>query len=120
MQWLGECLIHQSMLYEGNPDTTNIRERFRYQFDVPAAPTQEQPEPSPSAPTNGVDEPEQAPPTDPAAEAAASVPVPPPDSSMADGQPSSTTETKVEETAEAQAEQPATAAPQDVDMAGTT
>jgi hypothetical protein len=35
LQWLGECLINQSLLYEGNPDTTNIKERFRYQFDVP-------------------------------------------------------------------------------------
>jgi hypothetical protein len=35
LQWLGECLINQSILYEGNPDTTNIKERFRYQFDIP-------------------------------------------------------------------------------------
>ena len=35
LQWLGECLIHQSILYEGNPDRTNIRERFLYNFEVP-------------------------------------------------------------------------------------
>ncbi|KIW22994.1 uncharacterized protein PV07_11230 [Cladophialophora immunda] len=35
LQWLGECLIHQSILYEGNPDHTNIRERFLYKFDDP-------------------------------------------------------------------------------------
>ncbi|KPI43543.1 uncharacterized protein AB675_7128 [Cyphellophora attinorum] len=37
LQWLGEHLIHQSLLYENNPDATNIRERFRYNFDAPAA-----------------------------------------------------------------------------------
>ena len=37
LQFLGECLINQSILYEGNPDTTNIKERFRYNFDAPAA-----------------------------------------------------------------------------------
>ncbi len=35
LQWLGECLIHQSILYEGNPDRTNIREKFVYNFDDP-------------------------------------------------------------------------------------
>ncbi|KIX98936.1 uncharacterized protein Z520_05397 [Fonsecaea multimorphosa CBS 102226] len=35
LQWLGECLIHQSILYEGNPDRTNIRERFLYKFEDP-------------------------------------------------------------------------------------
>ncbi|EXJ56780.1 hypothetical protein A1O7_07124 [Cladophialophora yegresii CBS 114405] len=35
LQWLGECLIHQSFLYEGNSDRTNIRERFLYKFDDP-------------------------------------------------------------------------------------
>ncbi|KAK6379693.1 uncharacterized protein PV06_00411 [Exophiala oligosperma] len=35
LQWLGECLIHQSILYEGNPDRTNIRERFQYRFEDP-------------------------------------------------------------------------------------
>jgi hypothetical protein len=43
LQWLGECLIHHSILYEGNPDTTNIQERFRYKFEVPPPPTAEQP-----------------------------------------------------------------------------
>src|ERR1700761_3441204 len=38
LQWLGECLIHQSILYEGNPDRTNIRERFLYKFDDPKPP----------------------------------------------------------------------------------
>jgi len=37
LQWLGECLIHQSMLYEGNPDRKNIRERFSYSFEEPKA-----------------------------------------------------------------------------------
>ncbi len=36
LQFLGECLINQSILYEGNPDTTNIKERFRYNFDAPS------------------------------------------------------------------------------------
>jgi len=35
LQWLGECLIHQSILYEGNPDRTNIRERFVNKFEDP-------------------------------------------------------------------------------------
>ncbi|KAH0832758.1 hypothetical protein AYO21_00338 [Fonsecaea monophora] len=35
LQWLGECLIHQSILYEGNTDRTNIRERFLYKFEDP-------------------------------------------------------------------------------------
>ena len=35
LQWLGECLINQSILYEGNPDATNIKERFLYNFDTP-------------------------------------------------------------------------------------
>ena len=42
LQWLGECLINQSILYEGNTDPTNIKERFRYNFDAPP-PVQEQP-----------------------------------------------------------------------------
>ncbi|KIW87711.1 uncharacterized protein Z519_11685 [Cladophialophora bantiana CBS 173.52] len=63
LQWLGECLIHQSILYEGNPDRTNIRERFLYKFEDPkpqesadvaaaspaAAPPAEPPHRSPSA-----------------------------------------------------------------------
>ncbi|KEF63757.1 uncharacterized protein A1O9_01735 [Exophiala aquamarina CBS 119918] len=35
LQWLGECLIHQSIQYEGNPDHTNIRERFVNKFEDP-------------------------------------------------------------------------------------
>ncbi|EXJ88435.1 hypothetical protein A1O1_05365 [Capronia coronata CBS 617.96] len=50
LQWLGECLIHQSILYEGNPDRTNIRERFLYKFEAPA-PHQETTQPTaPSEP----------------------------------------------------------------------
>lgn len=33
LQWLGEHLINQSFLYENNPDTTGIKERFFYNFD---------------------------------------------------------------------------------------
>ncbi|KAK5045141.1 hypothetical protein LTR84_009474 [Exophiala bonariae] len=35
LQWLGECLIHHSILYEGNPDRTNIREKFVHKFEDP-------------------------------------------------------------------------------------
>lgn len=35
LQWLGEYLINQSILYEGNPDPTNIKDHFRYSFDAP-------------------------------------------------------------------------------------
>lgn len=31
LQWLGEQLILQSVQYEGNPDVSNIRERFLYE-----------------------------------------------------------------------------------------
>ncbi|KIX01662.1 uncharacterized protein Z518_09388 [Rhinocladiella mackenziei CBS 650.93] len=48
LQWLGECLIHQSILYEGNPDRTNIRERFLYTFEDPKP--QEEPTPAPAQP----------------------------------------------------------------------
>ncbi|KAJ9647713.1 hypothetical protein H2204_000343 [Knufia peltigerae] len=52
LQWLGECLIHQSILYEGNPDRTNIRERFQYRFEDPKpqeqSVQQEQQQPLPS------------------------------------------------------------------------
>lgn len=34
MQWLGEHLIQQSILFEGNPDTTNIQEKFRYKHEA--------------------------------------------------------------------------------------
>ncbi|RVX69182.1 hypothetical protein B0A52_07158 [Exophiala mesophila] len=47
LQWLGECLIHQSILYEGNPDATNIRERFAYKFEDPK-PQERQPSPAPA------------------------------------------------------------------------
>ncbi|KAK4938613.1 hypothetical protein LTR10_020964 [Elasticomyces elasticus] len=50
LQWLGECLIHQSILYEGNPDRTNIRERFLYTFEDPK-PQGESAPPQPSAPS---------------------------------------------------------------------
>ncbi|KIW17096.1 hypothetical protein PV08_04287 [Exophiala spinifera] len=55
LQWLGECLIHQSILYEGNPDRTNIRERFQYKFEDPQPPEQ-------SAQAQAQQEPPQAPP----------------------------------------------------------
>lgn len=111
------------MLYEGNPDTTNIRERFRYNFDVPAAPILEEVQPTVPAPPNGVESTEQAP-ADPAAQAAAAVPVPAPDATMVNGEQQVSTETKPEETLPAQSEQPQpqpTATPaQDVDMAEST
>lgn len=47
LQWLGECLIHQSILYEGNPDATNIRERFAYKFEDPK-PQEKHPSPAPA------------------------------------------------------------------------
>ncbi|KIV84891.1 hypothetical protein PV11_00641 [Exophiala sideris] len=50
LQWLGECLIHQSILYEGNPDRTNIRERFLYTFEDPK-PQDEVVPAQPSAPS---------------------------------------------------------------------
>ena len=57
LQWLGECLIHQSMLYEGNPDRTNIRERFVHKFEDPKpeeqyvpAETAPSPVPAPAGP----------------------------------------------------------------------
>ena len=34
LQWLGEQLILQSITYEGNPDSTNIRERFLYKHEI--------------------------------------------------------------------------------------
>lgn len=33
LHWLGEHLIQQSIMFEGNPDTTNIRERFLYKHE---------------------------------------------------------------------------------------
>lgn len=121
------------MLYEGNPDTTNIRERFRYNFDLPPAPVEEEPQPAVPAPPNGIESTEQAP-VDLAAQAAAAVPVPAADATMVNGeQPMATeqvateqvvteteTETKTEEALPAQSEQPAAAPTQDVDMAGST
>lgn len=50
LQWLGECLIHQSILYEGNPDSTNLRERFVYKFEDPKLQEQSAPAHT-SAPT---------------------------------------------------------------------
>jgi len=44
LQWLGEHLIHLSMLNEGNPDSTNIKAHFKYNHDAPPPP------PPPSAP----------------------------------------------------------------------
>ena len=119
LQWLGECLIHQSILYEGNPDTTNIRKRFRYNFDLPAAPVEEEPQPAAPAPPNGVESTDQAP-TDPAAQAAADVPVPAPDATMVNGEQQVATATKEEEPLPTQSEQPAVTTTQDVDMADST
>ena len=104
------------MLYEGNPDATNIRERFRYNFEVPAAPLQESS--TTTAPPNGVEPTEQAA-SDAATQAAADVPVPVPDSAMVNGDVQETREAKTEATADAQETSNVTAQP-DVDMAGTT
>jgi hypothetical protein len=107
------------MLYEGNPDTTNIRERFRYQFEIPSAPQQEEPQTVTAAPANGVESVEQAP-VDTAAQAAADVPVPAPDSTMVNGEPQPTTEVKIDAPVQGQDQPSSTTAPQDIDMAGTT
>lgn len=42
LQWLGEHLIQQSILFEGNPDSTNIRERFVYRHEISSATGQAQ------------------------------------------------------------------------------
>ncbi|RMZ74895.1 hypothetical protein DV737_g5642, partial [Chaetothyriales sp. CBS 132003] len=36
LQWLGECLINQSILYEGNTEAEKLKEHFRYTFPPPA------------------------------------------------------------------------------------
>lgn len=105
------------MLYEGNPDTTNIRERFRYNFEIPAAPQQEPTTTTATAPANGIEPAEQAA-NDTATQAAADVPVPAPDSAMVNGEVPASTEAK-DVTADAQENGNATAQA-DVDMAGTT
>ena len=72
------------MLYENNPDSTNIRERFRYNFDLPTAETQ----PEPEAKTNGVESTNTAAVEQNAgnvAAAAVAVP-PPPDTTMMNGE----------------------------------
>jgi hypothetical protein len=50
-------LIHQSILYEGNPDKTNIRERFLYQFEDPKP--QEQEQAVPAAPSETIEAPQE-------------------------------------------------------------
>lgn len=40
LQWLGERLIQQSILFEGNPDSTSIKERFLYNHESAAKPSQ--------------------------------------------------------------------------------
>ncbi|KAK5084330.1 hypothetical protein LTR05_005406 [Lithohypha guttulata] len=40
LQWLGEQLILQSITFEGNPDSTNIRERFLYKHEPDARQSQ--------------------------------------------------------------------------------
>lgn len=59
LQWLGEHLIQQSILFEGNPDTTNIRERFVYKHEP--RPNTDQAQNSVPAPTPTVDQEQQQP-----------------------------------------------------------
>lgn len=40
MQWLGEQLILQSITFEGNPDTNNIRDYFLYKHEIKSSSTQ--------------------------------------------------------------------------------
>ncbi|KIW83381.1 hypothetical protein Z517_02626 [Fonsecaea pedrosoi CBS 271.37] len=83
LQWLGECLIHQSILYEGNTDRTNIRERFLYKFEDPKP--QEPADTSAAAPAPAsapVPEPAPAPESEPAP-APESEPAPAPESEPA-------------------------------------
>ncbi|RMZ92334.1 hypothetical protein DV736_g427, partial [Chaetothyriales sp. CBS 134916] len=57
LQWLGECLINQSILYEGNTEAEKLKERFRYTFPVPQPEQHSQPPPEPAITveeTNGV------------------------------------------------------------------
>ena len=68
LQWLGEHLIEQSILFEGNPDSTRLRERFRYNHDsaaaakqTPSQPPIVQTAPSASIPSAAVLEPAQEP-----------------------------------------------------------
>ncbi|KAK5467849.1 hypothetical protein LTS15_000822 [Exophiala xenobiotica] len=63
LQWLGECLIHQSILYEGNPDRTNIRDHFLYKFENPK-PSEQAAQQPPSAPASAPSD--VAPPEEPA------------------------------------------------------
>jgi hypothetical protein len=119
LQWLGECLIHQSMLYEGNPDSTNIRERFRYTFDMPVEPTEPQAESEASAQPAINGEKNATESVDTATQAAASVPVPAPDASMANGEKAEAQHQEASAHTDTQA--PSASAPgQDVDMEGTS
>merc|ERR1711939_347860 len=116
LQWLGECLTHQSMLYEGNPDTTGIRERFRYNFEMPTEPPQEVPQEEPQAQaqttnpasTNGVAATETAS-TDSAAQVAASIAVPPADAPMLNGEMEVLEEQNTQDSTQVPSEQPPTA-----------
>lgn len=56
LQWLGEQLILQSIEFEGNPDATNIRERFVYKHQISSQPAQPESSttlPPPTAVTTG-------------------------------------------------------------------
>ena len=101
------------MLYEGNPDSTNIRERFRYNFEVQTA----QPQPEPA--TNGV-EPEPSGPADAATAATAAVDVPAPDAAMTNGEKDAVAPVNPEVTVKSEGEEQPPAAAPDVDMEGTT
>lgn len=109
------------MLYEGNPDTTNIKERFRYNFEIPKAPTESEPQAQPVL--NGT-EATPAISADPGATAAASVAVPPPtDANMTNGEREAsagpnTAEAMSESIPPAQEE--GASQSQDVDMEGTS
>jgi hypothetical protein len=107
------------MLYEGNPDSTNIRERFRYTFDMPAVPTEPQTgsETSAQPVINGEKNANEN--QDYATQAAASVPVPAPDAPMANGDKTDAPNQQTPAHADAQAP-PTSAAGQDVDMEGTS
>lgn len=48
LQWLGERLIQQSILFEDNPDSTKIKERFVYEHDAAPVAQSEIPTSAPS------------------------------------------------------------------------
>jgi hypothetical protein len=107
------------MLYEGNPDSTNIRERFRYTFEMPAVPTEPQKRSEASAQPliNGEKNANED--QDYATQAAASVPVPAPEAPMANGDKTDAQNQQTPAHADDQVP-PISAAGQDVDMEGTS